>query len=252
MDYFNILPKDAQLEILKRYPSYRSLSTPYYNEKQIFYNTYCNEPITQKEFIKYFKKNDPDHILLFGVEDGDIHQENVIFSISKSQDNYWLETITIFIYESDFEEYEIGLGKSFNMINMNEIDTVLNDMIEEYEIQYDLVTMENILFERSCELIKSGYAKAYLRNYFKIPKYIDDISTMSNAYDHIVDFLYLRANANQIIGDSHSPYFNQYNDYDLRFDGLGDLIDDIDVEQYHEVLKPIYNESLDIILEYLN
>lgn len=240
---FNLLPMDAQLEILKHYPSYRSLSKPYYNEKQVFYNRYCNDPITLKEFFNYFKKRLQKYTVLFGVKDGDIHQENAIFLIDRTHDGYWVETIIISIHESDENEYTLYITTSWMHFSLE--DLIYH--IQDYDIEYDLVTMENILLSRPCELIKPGYAKAYLRKYINF-NYIDDISTMNNAYNNIVDLLYLHANANQIMNRQTSIY-SDVADYQFVFDGVGDLIDE--VENYHEDIKPIYDESLDIILNYL-
>lgn len=66
MQSFNQLPFETRLEILKYYPEYRSLSSPYYKEKQLFYNLYCHDPITPKEFLRYVKDFQPNNFNIYG------------------------------------------------------------------------------------------------------------------------------------------------------------------------------------------
>lgn len=241
--------------MLKQYPQYRTLSPQYYNEKQTFYNAYCNEPISKKEFISYVKKNLPQFIVLFGTKNVDIHQEYVIFWFKKSDYNltYWIDRTDI-IVDGDDEQF-VYMDHSFmhGSYNDSSIYIIIDQLHKEYDITYDLVTMQNILSYRPCEMIKPGYTINYLKNHFQVIDYTD-ISTLEGLYDNITNLLYLRANANQIIYTTDNIYLHSFNYFNLNYDKNGNLInkDNENDVWYNSEMIPLYNKSVKTILGYLN
>ncbi len=241
--YFNLLPRDAQMEILKYYPSYRSLSTSYYNEQQTFYNQYCDEPISKKEFVHYFINNSPEYTVLYG--DNKENKACIIVVIKKLKDKYMVHKIKISIMEEDIGEYVVNINqqkrKSDNPLNF------ISYLYDFYDIIYDMMTMENIVLHRPCEAIKPGYSNMYIKKYFQVPKYTEDITTIDGLYDNIRDLLYLRAN----IDDYIENIIGYYDDYGFIYDANGDLIDDENVSDYHDLIQPLYEEALFVTKNYL-
>src|SRR5688572_30773288 len=107
MESFNNLPSETKLEILKYYPSYRTLSTQYYNQKQLFYDLYCHHPISKKELFNYIYQQ-PDLIIIYGTSD-DIY---TMFKFLKYDNFYNLITITLFIVNIDIDEYTVETKQS--------------------------------------------------------------------------------------------------------------------------------------------
>src|SRR6187431_1242904 len=135
MQSFNQLPFETRLEILKYYPQYRSLSLPYYKEKQLFYKLYCDDPITPKEFLKYIEDYQPDEFTIYGSKDG-TYCRIIFYHIF---DHYNVGIYDLSVIEYDMYEFSIKID--YNIIK----DFNLDDIFTYTDIQYDITTLYNIL-----------------------------------------------------------------------------------------------------------
>ena len=144
MNRFNDMAFDLQSEILKYNPSYLSVRKNL--DTNLFYDRYCNQPITVKEFISYINDEHPSQFMIFTETD------IPTFTLYKYNNDH--NTIrTLFIEEMDINEYVVDMEYTHS----NHTPEELLNSIDYDQIYFDLKTTFNILSRRNCEQISSGY-----------------------------------------------------------------------------------------------
>ncbi len=239
MDRFTDFPLDIQSEILKRNPHYFRVKKNL--NEQLFFNQYCNQPITMNEFLSYINDTDPIQVIIFTslIENG-----SPLFRVFHYH-NGMVSSTELSIQEEDVNEYNVELQYTFN--TPKTIEDLLN--VKYDELYYDLKTTFNIVNRRNCEKILSGYSKNYTLSVFNEHSPID-LTTLTDIdlytyFDLCKQLIYYSYNYDILL--DQLPRVPLYRGIPLLiFNGLGDF-EDYDIEDIEDLIDE-YNYSQDIIL----
>ncbi len=245
--YFNLLPRETQYEIYKRYPQFRTLSSQHYKEEQLYYNQYCDLPISKNEFINYIKTS--SNFVLYVVGENDYHETYTVYHFSKTFGRYLIDIIKIYVDQVDEGEYIIKKHDRHKIVsaNINTKNNIFEFIDELGDFNYDIVTMVNILSKRDCETIKPGYAKNYAKKYLNIQD--ENIETLEGLYQHLKTTLYLLSNNNML--NDQNINLNVYDSLSLIYDHNSNLIDDTDLPIYYQEIGSQYENALQKLNDYL-
>ncbi len=230
----NNLPLDTQLEILKYYPKFRTLSSQYNKEIKLFYDMHCDDPISKKEYIDYVKS--AKKFIIFIENQESYH----CFVFKKEKNMYSVYSVYIEITNIDVDEYTIS--SNVNKYSLVDLDYIIH-LIDSNGI-FDLISMADILKSRSCEMIKPGYTKKYLK--IKYKNY--DLTSITGLYQQVRDLLYLIMNKNLIEGNNIVPNLPEL----LIYDSNDELINEDYLEEYEDIIKFFYDDAIIKIKKYIN
>lgn len=215
MDQFNEFPLDVQSEILQSNPSYFRIKKNL--NQNLFYNRYCNQPISNKEFISYV--NDIDRFIVFTL---DLDEQALpVFNVYLF--NNGVATVrSLYIEEVDVDEYEIYMV--YTPYNIT-IEEVLDEPHE--EVYFDLKTTYDIISRRNCEQIVPGHNKKYVLNDFN--KYVVndfDYTNLYSYFDLCKQLIYYSHNYDMLLGQL--PRIALHRSYigDIKYNKNGDMIDE--------------------------
>ena len=223
------LPLDTQLEILKYYPKFRTLSSQYNKEINLFYDMHCNDPISKNEYMNYVKS-----AKIFIICD-----ENHCFVFKKKgKDMYSVYGVSIEIENIDIDEYTVS--SKIDSIKYVDLDYIY--YLIQSDIKFDFMSIATILKYRSCEIIRPGYTK----NYLKIKNKDYDLTSIYGVYDQLSNLLYLIMNKNLIEGNGVVPEFPH-----LIYDSNDELVSG-NLEEYEDIIQFFYDDAIIKIKNYIN
>lgn len=161
---FHEFPPDVKSEILKYSPTYKRISKEYYDSR-LFYEQYCNLPITMNEFIKYISRHKPYPFIIFYTLK-DQRTGNGVYIID--------------FYTAYFRDYYYD---TYDYMNMRWKMNIINDDIDEQSINIEvidddfnidvpveeyLINQNNFFYENNYDIIKINFDIRTLReNYSK-------------------------------------------------------------------------------------
>ena len=238
MNQFNSIGEDLQSEILKYNPSYLRVKKNL--NKNLFYNHYCNQDITVKEFLSYIRDEEPSQYIIFTYAKNFtfmqyIYKDDYVnvktLSIDKNED-FSLDSDDA--DESDDDEYRLDMHYTLKKMRPGKLLT----MITYDEIYYDLKTTFNILSRRNCEMISPQYNIKKTLSIFN--QHIRDFKSINlyNYFDLCANLIYY-ANNYDILS-------NQLPRLALHRSG----IDEISFNQEGEVIEGDLDIIEDMIDEY--
>jgi hypothetical protein len=222
MESFDLLPFETKLEILRNLPNFRRLNKDYYEKgKNIFIEDYCNLEITNKEFINYIKKYEPDYFCLF------INKNTkficYVFDTwgESGEQLYNVQEYILEIDNIDINEYVINSDVlELRSRNMSKVITLIEKIIDNNnnnKIYYDIKSVYHIILDRQCNnaIIYANQYIKYIFNdncmtsdlyrLFHLIKKIWYMSFSENILlNNIIEYEYLYGNdVNNIIFDSY-------------------------------------------------
>jgi hypothetical protein len=246
---FNELPMDMRTSILGYNPYSQQLNTAYKQSTQyLFYNEYCDTPISQKEFINYVNIFKPEQFAIF--VNADEKFKFILFTYDDVTNKYAADFYLLTIELVDVEEYKIIYEYTeYHMDSFNHlINTFKNNY--QYDVFYDLQLSINILKERSCNQINPTYSYNFVKNQFVKHTTINTTGQdVNETFKLTTSLWYMIAsyaiwNRSEI--DIESVYY--YLD-DIIFDSMGEALDDI--SQTINQLNKQYDTYFDLIANHI-
>src|SRR5438445_13008697 len=102
---FNQLPIEMSSNILKYNPYMQQLNKTYQQStKHLFYEQYCDTPISQKEFVNYVNIFKPKQFSMFVLDE---NFKILLFTYNEELDKYIVDYYLFTIDLSDVEEYKM-------------------------------------------------------------------------------------------------------------------------------------------------
>lgn len=158
MESFVDLPLDLQTNILdySRYGKRINKLSSEHNEK-LFYDKYCQLPISKHELLNYIEQYQPPYFVIFVINGFNFF--TYIFSLDE-ESGY---TIKKLVYKS----YP-GILKYYNYETEETIDEIYDMDTYKTMIEIDLNLTENIIAQRQCKNINPTYIDDYIYNKFEM------------------------------------------------------------------------------------
>jgi hypothetical protein len=179
IELFNAFPQDVQLYILKENPTFRLISKYHATEgKQLFEDTYCNNPISKHEFLTYIDSNLKPSYTMYAINDNKCK----IIQFQNIRGKYICYIVVIKLNGELFTQSYVNYG----IYNLKDIDK----LYKKYKyIHYDINTVNNIIKKRNCNIHKHNinYSIKYLDNMVSYKK--NDV-TLENFYNMTILNIY--------------------------------------------------------------
>ena len=157
------LPSEIYAEILKSFANQRQISKNInqYN-KQLFYNAYCQQDISQHEIVNYLTGHNGYTVYMF-VEDVDGYNKPYLnlYEIIPGNQNFLIHIFTISIDHINNGEFiETLNNKSFKTTNIDKFIKTFKNL----KVYYDVFTTVQIIRHRHCDLLNPTYMQDYMAN----------------------------------------------------------------------------------------
>ncbi len=225
----NTIGEDLQSEILKYNPSYLQVKKNL--NKNLFYNHYCNQEITVKEFLSYIHDEEPPQYIIFTYKKdtfmqylyNDNHVNVKTLYINKNED-FSLDSDDA--DESEKDEYRLGMNYRYMKIKPEKLLT----MITYDEIYYDLKTTFNILSRRNCENISPQYNTKKTLSIFN--QHIRDFKSINlySYFDLCANLIYYANNYDILSNQLPRMALHRSNIDEIIFNQEGEVIEgDLDI-----------------------
>lgn len=191
------LPSEIYAEILKLVANQRQISKNInqYN-KDLFYNAYCQQDISQHEIINYLTSHHGHTVYMF-VEDGYNRPYLNLYEIIPGN-TFLIHIFTISIDHINNGEFiEILNNKSFKTININKFIKTFTHL----KVYYDVFTTVQIIGKRHCDLLNPTYINDYMANQLiqHIPNImVNDVYSLYHLYKKL---LYIDINKGILTND---------------------------------------------------
>ena len=253
---FNELPLEMQSNILRFNPNMRKINKIFYEDtKQYYYDTYCQLPISQNEFMKYINKHLPDQFAIFSFQEENF---KVLVFENKGEDFYYLREFTLKVDEIDIDEYFIRHDfDEYHVMKLNNLIKSFQYLYDNWIIYYDVQLTFNIVLERACSQINPQYEVEYTRTNF-----INNVQNI--VFDNNLFSLFNMLSKLMYMYFSYLIYNNNLNDEnvyedliidleDIVFNNRGEIIEiEIDLNdklnEYEKKYNKYYNHFLNQIL----
>lgn len=237
MNHFNKFPIDVQSEILSQHPSYFRIKKNL-NEK-LFYDRYCQKPISASEFLSYIKDENPSTFVIFTLSDATF---NIYYF-----DN-GVRYTKLYIEETDVDEYVVTMQYTYDNMSVQE----LLEIIKYDEIYFDLITTFKIASRRNCEKISSGYNKQYTLSVFN--EHAKDLQAFDlfSYFNLCKTLLYYSYNYDLLAHQSPRMALHRSGIGEIIFNTNGDIINED--QTFQEIIEDMIldydfkNDIIDMIL----
>lgn len=244
---FDKLPWEIKLEIVKYCPKFKTLSTQYNKEKQLYYDMYGQVPISKKEMLDYINTKPEKFMLFMGYDEG----QNKACILNKGI-QYIVDFVNIEIEEFDTNEYQVIVERQKHK-KIDDFEFYIQYIFKLYDIKMDLVSQKEIYDLR-------GFHTNYSHD--RIQKQLvlipSDISTLDGMYQSLTNLLFMKMNVDMYNHGYREIY--DHNDFEISYqDGHildhGEMImfdgNDMDVYQAYKIwYDQIYNSALNDLIEY--
>lgn len=180
IELFNAFPQDVQLYILKENPTFRQISKYHATEgKQLFEDTYCNDPISKHEFFTYIDSNVKPSYTIYAIND----DKCKIIQFQNTRGKYISYMIMIRLVNGALSTTSCSDCGIYVLKH-------INDLYNKYKyIHYDINTANNIIKRRKCNIPNHNinYSINYLDNMLSYRK---DAVTLENFYNMTILNIY--------------------------------------------------------------
>lgn len=222
MDTFTELPLEIQNEILINNPLYPRINKQIY-DKNLFYQKYCNLPISHEEFINYINKVNPNTFIIYftATDDQDMPELNT-FIFRKKNNIYKVYQYMLSIDNIDVEEYSLNIHSFVKQIS------TLSNFLSEYHfdnVYYDLITTYNIFKSRQCQTINQNYAGEQTIKIMSKKTPFLEVEDLYSFFDLIKKLIYLHTN-DLLLKNEYINTIIHYTVSNIIFDPTGEMIDD--------------------------
>jgi len=229
----NTLPLEIQAEILKSLPFQQRINKNLnrYN-KELYYHEFCNLPISEYELLKYITTR-PEKLVIFNE---DIDETFTIGTFQLIDDEYKIATHVLSIEMDEMNEYHVN--HDYHQIGeLRDISSYISNLYdnEEFNPYFDLFTTYNIVNDRHCEQLKSGYAKRYTLNEYDNHIKEIEVNNLYSFFEAYQFLIYIDVNINVYIGDDLDNF--DYPLDEILFDHMGDFYDDDDINIIENLIQ---------------
>ncbi len=233
MDLFNSIGIDLQSEILKYNPSYFQVKKNL--DKNLFYNRYCNQPISIHEFLSYIQAERPPEFIIYTGTD-------TTFTSYIFKGSFTIKEM--YIFEEDINEFSIDMTYKPSRLSPK----ALLNTIKYEQIYFDLRTTFNILSRRSCEQISPGYNTRMtlfiFNQHTSTFKHLD----LYSYFDLCKTLIYDANNYDLLSNQTLRMALHRSGISKLTFNSVGDLIEGTGIEKMI-IEYDFKDEIVDMILQ---